>query len=172
MPMLQVSYNPTTRVALIQLDNAAVPGGSVDIGSFNHPDPVYPDSVVAFHGVRDLLYKRKPNGTPGFFPENITDMDKVKLQYAAGVIPVALAKITFPNAAESVAVGATKQLVPSFLPNDATNKTLTYASSVPGNATVTNGGLITGVATGTTVITATNAASGKTATVNVTVVAA
>ncbi len=64
-------------------------------------------------------------------------------------------------------VGQTRQIVPTVLPANATNPTVTYTSSNPIAATVSATGLVTAVAAGTTTITAT--ADGKSATCVVTV---
>lgn len=81
MPSYDVSYHPTTRVATILNDGASKPSGSIDIGSFEHPDPIYPDSVVPYHKVRDLLYHRSAAdpSKEAMFPFNITDMDRVEI---------------------------------------------------------------------------------------------
>ncbi len=79
MTTLQVSYDPSAKVVTVQQEDDSVPEGSTSIGTFEHPDPVYPGSVVIFHGVRDLLYKRKPDGRPGFWPNNITDLQFIKI---------------------------------------------------------------------------------------------
>ena len=79
MTTLQVSYDPSAKVVTVQQEGDTVPEGSTPIGTFEHPDPVYPGSVVIFHGIRDLLYKRKPDGTPGFWPNNITDLQFIKI---------------------------------------------------------------------------------------------
>lgn len=85
MATLRASYNPTTRKATVSPVAVAAPGGSVNIGTFEHPDPVYPGSVVMYHGVRDLLYKRsaKNPAETAMFPNNITDMDRVAIEYVA-----------------------------------------------------------------------------------------
>ena len=72
---------------------------------------------------------------------------------------------------QSLSVHVTKQddtLTAQVLPENATDKTVTWTSSVPAVATVDNNGKITAVAAGETVITAT-AGDGKTATCTVTV---
>lgn len=81
MPKLNVSYNPTTRVANVGTASS-VASGFTAIGSFDHPDVTYPDSYVIFHGVRDLLYKRsaKDITKTAMFPANITDMDRVTIK--------------------------------------------------------------------------------------------
>lgn len=88
MPKFQAAYQPDHREVLIQKENAAAPGGYVDIGSFDHPDLVYPDSTVIYHAVRDLLYKRShaEPANPAMFPENITDMHNIKIIYAEGLM--------------------------------------------------------------------------------------
>lgn len=172
MTMYQVSYNPTTKVALVQTDGAAVPNGSTDVGSFEHPDPIYPESEVVFHEVRDLLYKRKPNATPGFWPDNITDMHNVKIQLAPGLVvdPVAVESVSLAPAEAEVGEGATVQLTPTVLPANATNKNVTYLSSATGTATVNGTGLVTGVAAGVATITVTTVDGAFTDTCEVTVV--
>lgn len=159
MTMYQVAYNPTTKVALIQADAAAVPGGSVDVGSFEHPDPIYPGSEVVFHEVRDLLYKRSaanPANT-AMFPENITDMANITISLDAGIEPEDLVVITalnFNPTEYTVEVAATVQLVLEVEPENASNEGVTYSSDDEGVATVDENGLVTGVAAGECTITA------------------
>lgn len=89
MATYQAAYDPDTREVLIQEDDAAVPAGAVDIGSFDHPDTVYPDSVVIYHAVRDLLYQRS-HADPAqldMFPDNITDMHNIDIVYDDGLFP-------------------------------------------------------------------------------------
>lgn len=85
MTTLRASYNPTTRKATVSPTAVAAPAGSTNIGTFEHPDPVYPGSVVMYHGVRDLLYKRsaKNIAQTAMFPDNITDMSRVAIEYVA-----------------------------------------------------------------------------------------
>lgn len=83
MALYQVSFNPSTYTATVQLDGATPPSGSTKVGTFEHgpsDDPLeYLDGHVIFHHVRDILYKTKPSSPPvtGFFPDNITDMQRV-----------------------------------------------------------------------------------------------
>lgn len=77
MAAYQIAYNPTTRIALIQEDGADVPEGSVNIGEFEYEPG---DINVFFHHVRDALYHRKTDGTPGFWPQNETDMQRITIQ--------------------------------------------------------------------------------------------
>lgn len=149
MSTYQVVYNKTTKTARIQADGAAVPGGSVDVGSFTHPDPIAPGSTVAFHKVRDLLYKKKASDPSqvAMFPENITDMENISI-IMASVTGVSLAPAT-----ASIAVAATQQLTPTVSPADAMVPGVTYESSDPSIATVSSTGLVTGVAEGEATIT-------------------
>lgn len=81
MPTIYVSYNPSTRVARVAEVNTDIPDGFTAIGSFVHPDATYPDSYVIWHGVREILYHRSAKDVTqtAMFPNNITDMDKIKI---------------------------------------------------------------------------------------------
>lgn len=85
MPTLKVAFNKTTKVATVLDASGSVPSGSVEIGTFVHPDATYPDSYVIYHGVRDLLYKRDKAdpSQPGFWPDNYTDMQSVTITNSA-----------------------------------------------------------------------------------------
>ena len=76
--------------------------------------------------------------------------------------------ITLNTNSISLPMGNTRQLTATVTPNDATNKTVTWSSSDPAVATVSNTGLVTGVTVGSATITAT-ASNGLTATCSVTV---
>jgi hypothetical protein len=83
------------------------------------------------------------------------------------IIPVNSLKVT--PAIAAVESGGTQQLTTATSPVNATIQTVTWSSSNPAVATVSNTGLVTGVSTGTAIITATGTSSGKTATATVTV---
>lgn len=85
MPTLKVGFNKTTNVATVLDASGSIPGGSVEVGTFVHPDATYPDSLVIFHGVRDLLYKRsaKNPAEAGFWPNNIVDMQSISIDMQA-----------------------------------------------------------------------------------------
>ena len=85
MPTLKVGFNKTTNVATVLDAGGSIPGGSVEVGTFVHPDATYPDSLVIFHGVRDLLYKRsaKDPSKAGFWPNNIVDMQAISIDMKA-----------------------------------------------------------------------------------------
>ncbi|UEN68824.1 Hoc-like head decoration [Shigella virus Moo19] len=85
MPELKVAFNKDTYVATVLDASGSVPSGSVNVGTFFHPDETYPDSYVIYHGVRELLYKRSEvdPAQPGFWPENITNMQAVTIDNKA-----------------------------------------------------------------------------------------
>jgi uncharacterized protein YjdB/alpha-tubulin suppressor-like RCC1 family protein len=83
--------------------------------------------------------------------------------------PVPVSTVTLNNATMALDVGATGQLVPTILPNNATNKNVTWSSSAPAVATVSATGLVTGASPGTATITVTTVDNSRTATCNVTV---
>lgn len=85
MPTLKVGFNKTTNVATVLDAGGSIPDGSVEVGTFVHPDATYPDSLVIFHGVRDLLYKRsaKDPSKAGFWPNNIVDMQSISIDMKA-----------------------------------------------------------------------------------------
>lgn len=85
MPTLKVAFNKDTYVATVLDASGSIPSGSVNVGTFDHPDETYPDSYVIYHGVRELLYKRSEVDPtkPGFWPENITNMQAVTIENKA-----------------------------------------------------------------------------------------
>lgn len=170
MPVLQTSFNRTTGVATVQLQGDAVPAGSVPVGTFSHPDPVYPESVVMYHGVRELLGKRSHANpaNPALYPNNITNMRDIKIIYDGVIEP---SGVTVVPTAASIIVGATRQLVPTVAPAQATDKTVRYVSSDVTKATVSTSGLVTGVAAGTANIVITTNVGNKTTTCAITVTA-
>lgn len=167
--LLRAGFNNTTKVVNVDLNGVALPGGSTAIGTFEHPDITYPDSVVIYHAVRELLYKRKQSNPAqaGSFPDNITDMAGIKIQTTLQFPVVPLTGLDSTAPAGNLAVAATKQITNVFTPANATDKRVTYASSNTGRATVSATGLVTGVAAGAVVITVT--ANGATDTVAITV---
>lgn len=86
---LQVAYNPLSLEAHVQIQGTALPNGTVNVGTFQFTPSVQylrgDLTSVYFHNVRDLLYKRKPDGSPGFFPNNITDMHRITIKADAAV---------------------------------------------------------------------------------------
>lgn len=81
MPTLKIAFNKTTNVAIVLNSDGSVPDGFAEVGTFVHPDATYPDSLVIYHGVRDLLYKRSAEdpSEEGFWPNNIVDMQSITI---------------------------------------------------------------------------------------------
>ncbi len=90
--------------------------------------------------------------------------DTVQTTQTVNVTAVSLAPAT-----ASLEVDGTVQLIPTVLPANATDKTVSYGSSAEGIATVSEAGLVTAVATGTATITVTTTDGGFTDTCAVTV---
>lgn len=86
------------------------------------------------------------------------------------IVPVT--GVTLAPKTSSVVAGATRNLAATVAPATATNKTVTYSSSAPLIAKVTNSGVVTGVAEGSAVITVATQDGSKTDTCNLTVTAA
>ena len=77
--------------------------------------------------------------------------------------------VNLNKTAHTLIVGATERLVAAIEPANATNQAVTWSSSVPTVATVSNDGLVTAVNAGVAVIIVTTQDGGKTATCTVTV---
>nr|WP_310618179.1 Ig-like domain-containing protein [Pantoea cypripedii] len=99
----------------------------------------------------------------------VYDADTVVFEVAD---PISATGITVTPEAAAIDVGATVQLNGVVAPANATNRAITWLSSAPEIATVTQEGLVTGVAVGNATITATSADGGFTDTTAVTVSAA
>ena len=68
-------------------------------------------------------------------------------------VVVPLSSIYFSPSTTNIAVGATYQLTPTYIPTNATNKLFTCVSENPSVAKVNTNGTVTGVSAGTTYIT-------------------
>ena len=89
---------------------------------------------------------------------------------AAAIVPVE--SVSLNKTSLELTEGETAQLNATMLPDNATNKKVTWSSNAPGVATVDSSGKVTAVTPGTATITVTTADGGKTATCVVTVTAA
>lgn len=161
MAMLKAAWNPTTRTVTVLPNATAAPGGTTNLGSFNHDedndvDPLETnENHVIWHHVRDLLYKI-----------GVQDMHTVTL-----LIPVAVTGLSIQPATLSLKVNETHQLQAFPLPDTSTDRRVTYVSATPATATVDANGLVTAKAVGTVTITATTVDGAKTDTCVVTVTA-
>jgi uncharacterized protein YjdB len=177
MPRYQVAYNATTKVATVQSYGDALPGSTVNIGSFYHDhasDDISPhdESHVFYHHVRDLLYKRKPDGTAnGVFPNCINDMSVISIAIDATYVAVTAISAAPATVTLDLSLAETQQITNTFTPGSPSNTGVTYTTSDATKATVSVGGLITPVAVGSATITVTTADGGFTDTVVVTVIA-
>ena len=81
---------------------------------------------------------------------------------------IAVSSVTITPASQEVALGETVSLQAQVLPDNATDKKISWSSTVPMVATVSQDGVVTALAVGTTTIKAT--AGGKTGTCAITVV--
>jgi len=177
MPRYQVAFRPAPYyTAVVQSYGDALPASHINIGSFYHEhasDEIHNQSGdeqhVFFHHVRDLLYKRKPEGPAnGGFPNNFTDMGRVIMSLDSTY--VAVSGVSSLPATVSLANGATQQITNTISPGGASNTSVTYSTSSAAVATVSSTGLITAGATdGTATITITTVDGGFTDTCVVTV---
>ena len=86
------------------------------------------------------------------------------------VDPIEVMDIRLDRSSLNLGLGKTRTLVATVSPSNASNKNVTWTSSDPSVATVSNTGVVTGVAYGTATITATTVDGGYTATCLVSVV--
>ena len=120
----------------------------------------------AVPGEYDVKIKNGYITQSGTFDEFACTETTSKLKEVLEIVPVE--SISFEQSSYSLKVNEAQTLTVNFLPEDATYKTLTWTSSAPGVATVSEAGLVTGVTVGTATITATSH-NGKTAQCQVTV---
>lgn len=101
----------------------------------------------------------------------VVTISKVDYYVTAADVPVS--SVSLNKNSTSIALGNTEQLTATVLPDNATNKNVTWSSSDNAVATVSETGLVTAVDSGSATITATSQADGtKSASCAVTVTAA
>lgn len=91
----------------------------------------------------------------------ITENNKV--EYKPYVPPIHVTSVSLNKNALNLNVGDTDTLVATVLPNDATDKSVTWSTSDSGVATVSSEGVVTAVAVGSATITVTTTDGGFTA---------
>lgn len=97
-----------------------------------------------------MLYKRKPDGTPGFWPNNITDFQFIKI-VTDDVIE--LVELSIEPQTLELEVGSSSPLAVTKTPVNAIG-TVLWESNDTNVATVSEAGLVTAVGAGTAIITA------------------
>ena len=122
------------------------------LGTTAKTDNLDEGNHTVFQHIQDLLYKAG-------------DLNISKYS----IIMRQLTSFTLAPATVTLAAAATQQLTPTFVPANAVDTRVTYATSNAAKATVNSSGLITAVATGSATITATHTATGQTHTCVVTV---
>lgn len=98
-----------------------------------------------------------------FYISNYNSQDDTNI-YVTGV--------TLNKTTSNVKVNLTEQLTATVVPTNATTKTVTWTSSAPSVATVSNTGLVTGISNGSAIITVTTIDGSKTASCSYTVTTA
>jgi len=185
MTTYNIGLNATRTIAYVTVDPEPLPGAATivltDIEHDSASDQVhdYAGNHALAHHVRDLLYKRKAaDGASGAsYPDGMYDLSKVSITKYGQIwnaISLVVGAIPVLDASDVT----THTLVLSYHyhntnPADAvaTNSHFTFVSSDPNKATVSAAGLITAVAAGTTNITVTQANSGLSLVIPLTIVA-
>ena len=80
-----VFWNQTEKEVTVKT-SSSVPSGSKKIGSFKYPSDEdnlgSTNNHTIYQHVKEILYHTKPNGDAGFWPDNITDMSRLKITLA------------------------------------------------------------------------------------------
>ena len=110
-------------------------------------------------GVDDLARKAKSlyvgvDGKARKIKKGYVGVDNKAMLFYQDYVPVE--SITLSPSSFTLNVPDTQQITASILPENATNKTLTWSSSNPSNLSVDENGLVTAVASGSATITATS----------------
>ena len=106
----------------------------------------------------------------GTYTTTVTTADGAKKDTHVLTLTVpAVASVSIAPKTATLEIDGTRQLTPTVLPANAGNKTVSYASSASGIATVNASGLVTAIAEGVATITVTTADGNKTDTSVITV---
>ncbi|MDR2042569.1 MAG: Ig-like domain-containing protein, partial [Tannerella sp.] len=124
-----------------------------------------PDNIILYNPAE--TYKTKQ-----FYNDNLTWDFENTWAITGGEYPVLknpVTSVALDETETTLVVGVTQQLTATVLPDNATDKTVSWSSSHPDVATVSETGLVTAVGAGTATITATTQDGEYTATCEVTV---
>jgi predicted flap endonuclease-1-like 5' DNA nuclease len=157
----------------------ALPGTGTALGTFEHYSPTDPlhkhgPNHVAFHHIRDILYKRVYGtgaaGVAPFHPYGFMDMSQIKIKRFGAILNST--GITAADVAMLVAATATLavKLQPGAVASAPADND--FSSFNPAIATVAATGVVTGVSPGTTVIRIVNKYTGYMTEAGVTVTGA
>lgn len=129
--------------------------GELDLSLWEQP--VNPDGVFVEEGVVKTIQKR-------------TDKDFRLISKLISLGPtISVESVSLDKATLNLSIGISSTLLATVLPENATNKSVSWSSSNTSVATVSSNGIVTGVGAGTATITVTTSDGGKTATCTVTV---
>lgn len=137
---------------------------ALEDGSFRHSMNGGSDGMATEQALYTLAalsrFYAEPRGN------SLYNMNDVSL---GGDTGTSVTGVTLTPASAEITVGKTVQLTATVVPVSAVNKNVTFSSSKPEVAAVSETGLVTGVAEGTATITVTTEDGGKTATAAITV---
>ena len=140
--------------------------GSNKPGADNAAPTGYSTSTGKWTGSASSIVLTRPSGSGHWRLKSVT------VTYSTGGATIPVSSVSLDESAIELAVGENQTLTATVLPNDATNKSVTWESDDTDVATV-EGGLVTAIGEGTATITCKSAADNtKTATCAVTVTAA
>ena len=169
------SQNYATSIALDRTSAALTPGAKEQLTATVLPEGAT-DKTVTWTSSDPTVATVDENGlvtavAAGAATITATTNDGTSLEASCAVtVVVPAASIALNKTETAIAVEAQEQLTVTVLPEDATDKTVTWTSSDPSVATVDENGLVTAVGNGTATITATtNDGTNLTATCEVTV---
>ena len=118
----------------------------------------------------DGLVTAVAEGSADITVESIADGSKTAVcTLTVTAKTIAVTGVAIEPKTATLEIGETQQLTPTVTPENASDKTVTYASNAQGIASVDDNGLITGKAEGTTQIVVTTKDGNKSATCDVTV---
>ncbi len=162
----RIGYKASTKEVQVKRYSEALTGGFTSWGDFYHDNVAVAAggdvrgtglNHVIWHEVRDACYAH-----------GILDMQSISILFDEVVNAVSISTLPATKTLD-LSSEPTVQLVTTFTPTDTTDQRLTYVSSDPTKATVSDTGLVTALVVGSTTITVTSREGAKTDTCVVTV---